>query len=151
MRSYRSHASWRLFLSSTLFRRHDDWGQSGLLPSDNRHGTTRCIGILFHVWVEGLRLTAIYFKIADAAHGRIRSQGPLLGVSKLVDLRLFLNILSLSWVLIVLITTFGGVIRNLWHALRILWKRVGATVSQAHGLWICADRLVLRESLIHFP
>ena len=142
MRSYRSDASLSLFLSSTLLRRHDDWGQSGLLTTDNRHGTTRCIGILFHVWVEGLSLTTIYFEIADAAHGRIRSQGPLLGVSKLVDLRLFLNILSLSWVLIVLITTFGGVIRNLWHTLGVIWKRIRTAMSQTHCLRIWAYWLV---------
>ena len=148
MSSYRSNAYWSFFLSSTLLCRHDDWGQCGLLTTDYWHGTTRCIGILFHVWVERLRLTTIYFEIADAAHGRIRSQGPLLGVSKLVDLRLFLNILCL--LLIMLITAFRGVIRNLWHALWILWKRVGAAVSQAHCLWICADRLVFRQRLIHF-
>ena len=111
MSSYRSNAYWSFFLSSTLLCRHDDWGQCGLLTPYYRHGTTRRIGILFHVRVERLRLTTIYFEIADAAHGRIRSQGPLLGVSKLVDLRLFLNILCL--LLIMLITAFRGVIRNL--------------------------------------
>ena len=106
VRSNRSRASRGFFLSLTLLRRHDDWGKRSLLATDYWHGTTRCIGILFHVRVERLRLTTIYFEIADAAHGRIRSQGPLLGVSKLVDLWLFLNVLCLPCVLIVLITTF---------------------------------------------
>ena len=68
-------------------------------------------------------------------------------MSKLIDLSLLFVVLLMMVVL--MITAFGSVIRNLWHTLGVIWKRISTAMSQTHCLRIRAYWLVFRQTLVN--
>ena len=132
-----------LLLTPFLCWHYDRW-QGRLLPSDERNGTSRRIRVFLHIWVEGLSLPTVDFKVADSSNWAIGPQLPLLRVSEFIDVLFFLAV-----PIVALMTALWNIVRNLGHALRVLAKRVGSTMSESHTLGISAYRSVLGQSFIH--
>ena len=100
-------------------------------------------------------LCTVYFNVVDAADGAVATQVALLCLPKLI-----------YWVIVVispflhrtypachlgLKAAFRRVVGDFGNAFRVLGEGVVAAVRQSHGCWVRADRLILRQSLVHFP
>ena len=134
-----------MFFLASFFDWHYDGRQCLLLPAYRRHSSTLCRTILFHVWVESLRLASIYFEVADSTNWVVGPELALLCVSEFVNC-VFLFAPS---DLVVLIASFRCIVRYLGHALWVIWERVSAAISQTHCTRVLAYWCVVRQCLVH--